>query len=66
MTGMGTDGLECVKTLKIRNKKYKVIVQARESSVIYSMPKLIIESGLADYVVSADDIVETIKKDSGG
>ncbi len=62
MTGMGNDGLEGVRALKINNKECKVIAQDKESSTIYGMPKSIVESGLADYVVSADDIVEIIKK----
>lgn len=61
MTGMGTDGLEGVTNLK-KTYNCQVIAQNKESSTVYGMPKAIVNAELADYVVSAEDIYNTIKK----
>ena len=61
MTGMGTDGLEGVSNLK-RAHSCKVIAQDQESSTIYGMPKAIVNAGLADYIVAADNITKIIKR----
>lgn len=61
MTGMGTDGLEGVSDLK-RIHSCQVIAQDQVSSTIYGMPKAIVNAGLADYIVAADNITKIIKK----
>ncbi|PHV71762.1 chemotaxis protein [Sporanaerobium hydrogeniformans] len=61
MTGMGNDGLEGVKSLKLK-QDCKVIAQDQATSTVYGMPKAIINAELADYIVPADKIAQTIKK----
>ena len=61
MTGMGTDGLEGVTNLK-NAQNCTVIAQNKESSTVYGMPKAIVNAGLADYIVSAEEIHQIIKK----
>ncbi len=58
MTGMGSDGVEGIKVLK--KKKGYIISQDEASSIVYGMPKAIIESGLADDVAGLDSIAESI------
>ena len=50
MTGMGKDGLEGIKKLKADGGH--CIAQDEESSVVYGMPRAIVENGLADVVAS--------------
>ncbi len=58
LTGMGKDGLEGVK--KVKEKGGKVIAQDESTSVVYGMPKAVVESGLADKVVPIDKIADAI------
>ncbi|MDY6820652.1 MAG: chemotaxis response regulator protein-glutamate methylesterase [Deferribacterota bacterium] len=60
MTGMGKDGLLGAKLLK--QKGGAMIAQDEDSCVIYGMPKAVVESKLADRVVSLDKIAEEIVK----
>jgi len=60
MTGMGSDGTEGLRILK--GKGSLVIAQNEKSCVVYGMPKIPIESGLADIVVPLDRIGEEILK----
>jgi two-component system chemotaxis response regulator CheB len=61
MTGMGTDGLEGVTNLK-NTQNCKVIAQNKESCTVYGMPKAVVNANLADYIVSAEEINQIIKK----
>ncbi len=61
MTGMGTDGLEGVTHLR-QVHNCIVIAQDQESSTVYGMPKAVVNAGVADYVVPANEINQTIKK----
>ncbi|MBE6021752.1 MAG: chemotaxis protein CheB [Cellulosilyticum sp.] len=61
MTGMGCDGLEGVTALK-RAYNCQVIAQDQMSSTVFGMPKAIINAGLADYIVSGEDISQKIKE----
>ncbi len=61
MTGMGSDGLEGVSDLK-QTYSCEVIAQDQVSSTVYGMPKAIANAGLADYIVSADNITQIIKR----
>lgn len=58
LTGMGRDGLEGVKSIK--SKGGKVIVQDEFTSVVYGMPKVIVEAGLSDVVLPLGDIPRKI------
>jgi two-component system chemotaxis response regulator CheB len=60
MTGMGKDGFEAVKNLK-KIGGYS-IAQDEESCVVYGMPKAIIDGGIADLVLPAERIPETINR----
>ena len=58
MTGMGKDGLAGAKALK--NAGSKVIVQDEESSVIWGMPGVVYEQGLADRVLSIRNLAKAV------
>ncbi len=58
MTGMGDDGF--VGTRLLRRKSALVVAQDEESCVVYGMPRVIVEDGLADRVVPLDRMAETI------
>lgn len=54
MTGMGKDGLEAVRRLKQLGGF--AIAQDEESSVVYGMPRAIVDNDLADLVLPLDKI----------
>jgi two-component system chemotaxis response regulator CheB len=58
MTGMGRDGLDGCKRLK--EKGATVVVQNRETCVVWGMPRFVEEAGLADRVCPLDQITPTI------
>ncbi len=59
MTGMGADGSIGIKKLKDNNKSY-IIAQDEETSVVFGMPKMAIQTGAVDKVVPLDKISEEI------
>lgn len=59
MTGMGADGSIGIKKLKEVNKSFN-IAQDEETSVVYGMPKMAVQTGAVDKVVSLDKISEEI------
>ncbi|QTD42309.1 chemotaxis response regulator protein-glutamate methylesterase [Sporosarcina sp. Te-1] len=59
MTGMGHDGKAGMQLVK-KSGNAICIAESEKTSVIYGMPKAIIESGLADQVVDLQDIASTI------
>lgn len=59
MTGMGADGSIGIKKLKDKNRSYN-IAQDEETSVVYGMPKMAVQTGAIDKVVSLDKISEEI------
>jgi len=59
MTGMGADGSIGVKKLKEVNKSY-IIAQDEETSVVFGMPKMAIQTGAVDKVVPLDKISQEI------
>jgi two-component system chemotaxis response regulator CheB len=65
MTGMGADGSEGVKKLKELNGAY-TIAQDESSSTVFGMPKMAIQTGAVDKIVTLDKISEEIIKIAGG
>lgn len=60
MTGMGSDGLSGARLVK-KAGGY-VMAQNGESCVVYGMPKAIVEAGLADEVLSLNEIPAGIQR----
>ena len=60
LTGMGEDGVKGMQAIKAAGGI--TIAQNKETSLIYNMPRLVIESGLADFVVAANEISATLMK----
>ncbi len=58
MTGMGRDGVKGMQ--QIYNSGGITIAQDSESSVVYGMPKVALENGVVDSVVSLNDMAGTI------
>lgn len=58
LTGMGCDGLDGIK--KIKEKGGRSIAQDEVTSIIYGMPKAVVEAGLADTVLPLSRIAEEI------
>lgn len=58
LTGMGSDGLNGIKTLK--RKGCLCITQSEESCVVYGMPRAIDEAGLSDISLPLDQISKEI------
>jgi two-component system chemotaxis response regulator CheB len=54
MTGMGCDGLDGVRA--VRERGGYCIAQDEQSSVVYGMPRHIVQAGLANEVVSLDEM----------
>ena len=60
LTGMGNDGLKGLKNLKRAGGK--IIAQDERTCVIYGMPKVVVEAGLADNVLPLGEIPQAIVK----
>ncbi len=58
MTGMGDDGTLGCRLLK--RKGSTVVVQDEASSVVYGMPRQVVESGVADHVASLSDMPQVM------
>ncbi len=58
LTGMGNDGLAGMRAIKAAGGK--AIAQDEESSVVYGMPRAVVEAGLADHVLPLSAIPEAI------
>lgn len=61
MTGMGTDGMEGLISLR-QSGKLKAIAESEETSIVFGMPKAAISTHLIDEVQNVDDIADTILK----
>lgn len=59
MTGMGADGSIGIKKLKDINNSF-IIAQDEETSVVYGMPKMAVQTGAVDRVVPLERISEEI------
>lgn len=64
MTGMGSDGCKGMVQLK-KETEVHIIAQDEESSVVYGMPKAVVEKGIADEIVSLEFIANQIIKKVG-
>ena len=60
LTGMGQDGLSGVKQIKAKGAS--VIAQDKATSVVWGMPGLVAQAGLADVVAPIDEIAPEILK----
>jgi two-component system, chemotaxis family, protein-glutamate methylesterase/glutaminase len=60
LTGMGSDGLAGLK--EVRSKGGYVIAQDEETSVVYGMPKAVVNARIADVVLPIDKISEEIMR----
>ena len=58
LTGMGRDGTEGCKALKRRG--CKVLVESKETALIYGMPRAVAEAGLADQEVPIDKMSQVV------
>ncbi len=63
MTGMGRDGLEGCRALKAKGAY--IIVQDKETSVVWGMPRFVTEQGLADRICSLDELATAIIEAAG-
>ena len=64
LTGMGGDGTAGISKI-CKKQNIHVIAQNEETSIVYGMPKVIKEAGLADEVVALSDISDAIIKNVG-
>jgi two-component system chemotaxis response regulator CheB len=58
MTGMGSDGTEGFQA--IRQTGGRTIAQDRHTSLVYGMPRVVAEQGLADQVLALEEIAQAI------
>lgn len=58
MTGMGSDGTDGVRSLKTR--KCYCLIQDEESSVVFGMPKMVMQAKLSDEIIPLKDIAQRI------
>jgi two-component system chemotaxis response regulator CheB len=63
LTGMGKDGLEGAR--KIKESGGFLITQDKSTSVVWGMPKVVIDEGLADCILPLSDIPAAIIKNIG-
>lgn len=64
LTGMGKDGLEGCR--RIKEKGGTVIIQNKESSIVWGMPKAVYDAGLADKVLPLSKIADCLLKEISG
>jgi len=60
LTGMGKDGAEGAK--KIKAKGGAVLAQDAKSSVVFGMPRAVIEAGVADEILNLSEISKRLKE----
>jgi len=58
LTGMGNDGMEGVRALKLKGGR--ALAQSDATCVVYGMPKAIVDAGLSDEIVDIDDMAQAI------
>jgi two-component system, chemotaxis family, protein-glutamate methylesterase/glutaminase len=62
LTGMGQDGALGVKALREQDSSTTVLVESEESSVIFGMPKAVMNLNKVDYVVHIEEMGQTLCK----
>ncbi len=60
LTGMGQDGLAGAKLMK--EKGAIIVAQDEATSVVYGMPRAVVEAGIADYVLPLGEIPNFLQK----
>ncbi len=60
MTGMGQDGLAGAKLMKEAGAL--ILAQDEATSVVYGMPRAVVEAGIADYVLPLGEIASFLQK----
>lgn len=60
LTGMGGDGLNG--SIALKRKGVPIIAESEQTSIIYGMPKKIVDAGLADYIEDLDSVMARITK----
>jgi two-component system chemotaxis response regulator CheB len=58
LTGMGRDGTEGCKAMKARGSK--ILVESKETALIYGMPKSVVEAGLDDQQVPVHEMAQAV------
>ena len=61
---MGSDGTKGIEKLKQKKEVY-VVSQDANTSIVYGMPRAIINAGLADEVLPLDEVAQAIIKSVG-
>lgn len=59
MTGIGSDGVDGAKVLKAKGAK--IVAQDEQSSPVYGMPRVAVESGIVDEIKTFDEIKECFR-----
>lgn len=62
LTGMGSDGAEGIKSMKEQDLQAFVIAEAKESSIVYGMPKAAVNTGYVNQVIHLHKIADTIQQ----
>lgn len=62
LTGMGRDGAEGIKTIKQLAPHSLVIAEAKQSAVVYGMPKAAVETNCVDKVIPLEHIGKSIEQ----
>lgn len=63
LTGMGSDGLQGMRAIKKAGGR---TIAQDESALIFGMPQLVIEAGLADEILPIDKMAENLMEGGGG
>ncbi len=60
LTGMGQDGMEGCRSIRLQGGK--VLVQDQATSVVWGMPRVVADAGLADHVLPLDSIAAELTR----
>ena len=63
LTGMGNDGLRGAQ--EVRRQGGRVLVESEQSCTVYGMPRAIVDHGLADGVLTLDELAGAIAQEAG-
>ncbi|HET7047099.1 MAG TPA: chemotaxis-specific protein-glutamate methyltransferase CheB [Solirubrobacteraceae bacterium] len=63
LTGMGNDGLRGAH--EVRRHGGRVLVESEESCTVYGMPRAIVDQGLADGILTLDQLAGAIAQEAG-